>query len=162
LNDPENDMLTRFLSVLVSATFATVVLVAVAVVPAGALSAGTVTLSPPVIHESFTVLPCAGVPKDRSTLEEEGCAEQQILRTDSRIDTLNNTIFANLADDSARRQFIAGHQAWLAYRHAYCLSVSEIFEGGTEAGLVDADCVASVNGEHIKDLKEFVRNISAN
>ena len=153
-------MLTRFLSVLVSATFATVVLVAV--VPAGALSAGTVTLSPPVIHESFTVLPCAGVPKDRSTLEEEGCAEHQILRTDSRIDTLNSTIFANLADDSARRQFIAGHQAWLAYRHAYCLSVSEIFEGGTEAGLVDADCVASVNGEHIKDLKEFVRNVSSN
>lgn len=152
-------MLTRFLSVLVSATFATVVLVAV--VPAGALSAGTVTLSPPVIHESFTVLPCAGVPKDRSTLEEEGCAEHQILRTDSRIDTLNSTIFANLADP-ARRQFIAGHQAWLAYRHAYCLSMSLIFEGGTEAGVVDADCVASVNGEHIKDLKEFVRNVSSN
>ena len=101
-------MLTRFLSVLVTATLATVVLVAV--VPAGALSAVTVKLSPPVIHESFTVLPCTGVPKDRSTLEEEGCAEHQILRTDSRIDTLNNTIFANLADDSARRQFIAGHQ----------------------------------------------------
>jgi uncharacterized protein YecT (DUF1311 family) len=150
-------MLTRFLSVLVTATCATVVLV----VPAGALSAGTVKLSPPVIHESFTVLPCAGVPKDRSTLEEEGCAEHQILRTDSSIDTLNNTIFANLADHSARRQFIAGHQAWLAYRHAYCLSMSDIFEGGTEAGLVDADCVASINGEHIKDLKEFVRNVSS-
>jgi uncharacterized protein YecT (DUF1311 family) len=152
-------MLTRFLSVLVTATCATVVLVAV--VPAGALSAGTVKLSPPVIHESFTVLPCAGVPKDRSTLEEEGCAEQQILRTDSRIDTLNNTIFANLADDSARRQFIVGHQAWLAYRHAYCLSISDIFEGGTEAGLVDADCVAGINGEHIRDLKEFVRNVGS-
>ena len=126
-------MRTRFLSVLVSATFATVVLVAV--VPAGALSAGTVKLSPPVIHESFTVLPCAGVPKDRSTLEEEGCAEHQILRTDSRIDTLNNTIFANLADDSARRQFIAGHKAWLAYRHAYCLSVSDDLRGRHRGGL---------------------------
>lgn len=153
-------MLTRFLSALIVATFAMVVIAAVT--PGGALSAGAGKLSPPVIHESFTVLPCAGVPKDRSTLEEEGCAEHQILSTDAKIDALNKTIFAELPGDPARRQFIAGHNAWLAYRHAYCLSVSDVFEGGTEAGLIDADCVTGVNAQHIKDLNQFISDVSSN
>ena len=124
--------------------------------PASAAPAHVAKLSPPVIHEPFTPLPCSGAPGHRSTLQMEGCAEQQILASDKRIDALNQEIFGKLFDAAARRRFIAGHNAWFAYRRAYCLSSSDVFEGGTEAAVVDADCTAAVNSQHVKDLKGFL------
>jgi len=128
----------------------------VAWAPASAAPARTAKLSPPVIHEPFTPLPCSGAPGHRSTLQMEGCAEQQILASDKKIDALNQQIFGKLFDAAARRRFIAGHNAWFAYRRAYCLSASDVFEGGTEAAVVDADCTAAVNSQHVKDLKGFL------
>ena len=86
-----------------------------------------------MIRESFTPLPCGGTPTNRTTVQQEGCAEQQILRTDKTINSLNKAIFAKLRDDPARRRFIAAQQAWLAYRRAYCLSLSDVFQGGSQA-----------------------------
>jgi uncharacterized protein YecT (DUF1311 family) len=128
----------------------------VAWAPASAAPAHTAKLSPPVIHESFTPLPCSGAPGHRSTLQMEGCAEEQILASDKKIDALNQEIFGKLFDAAARRRFIAGHNAWFAYRRAYCLSASDVFEGGTEAAVVDADCTASVNSQHVMNLKGFL------
>jgi uncharacterized protein YecT (DUF1311 family) len=119
----------------------------------------TAPLSPPVMHESFTPLPCTGKPADRDTLQQEGCAEQQILAGDKQIDRLNRGIFAALGTTSAKRDFIAGHRAWLAYRHAYCLSVSDVFQGGTEAGVLDADCTAELTAQHVRNLREFLRDL---
>ena len=130
----------------------------VAWAPASAAPAHTAKLSPPVIHESFTPLPCSGTPGHRSTLQMEGCAEQQILASDRRIDALNQEIFGKLFDAAARRRFIAGHNEWFAYRRAYCLSASDVFEGGTEAAVVDAECTASVNSQHVTDLKAFLHS----
>jgi uncharacterized protein YecT (DUF1311 family) len=96
------------------------------------------------------------LPSQRTTVQMEGCAEQQILASDRRIDSLNRSIFGKLLDAAARRRLIAAHSAWLAYRHAYCLSESDVFEGGTEAGVVFADCVAGVNSQHVKDLQRFL------
>ena len=119
-------------------------------------------LAPPVIHESFTPMPCTGSSGKRTTLQEEGCAEQQILRSDKQINTLNQKIFTALPSNSARRDLIAGHKAWLAYRKSYCLSVSDVFQGGTLAGVVDADCTATVNGQHISNLKTFLKDLTSN
>ena len=119
-------------------------------------------LAPPVIHESFTPLPCSGSPGRRSTLQEEGCAERQILRTDRQINSLNRKIFNALHTSSARRDLVAGHKAWLAYRKSYCLSVSDVFQGGTEAAVVDADCTATVNGQHVSNLKAFLKDLTSN
>jgi uncharacterized protein YecT (DUF1311 family) len=119
-------------------------------------------LAPPVIHESFTLMPCTGSPGKRTTLQEEGCAEQQILRSDKQINTLNQKIFTALPSNSARRDLIAGHKAWLAYRKSYCLSVSDVFQGGTLAGVVDADCTATVNGQHVSNLKTFLKDLTSN
>ncbi len=119
-------------------------------------------LAPPVIHESFTPMPCSGSPGKRSTLQEEGCAEQQILHSDTQIDALNQKIFTALHTNSARRDLIAGHKAWLAYRKSYCLSVSDVFQGGTLAGVVDADCTATVNGQHVSNLKTFLKDLTSN
>ena len=112
-------------------------------------------LSPPMIHESFTVLPCTGKPRSRTTLELEGCAEHQILKTDKSIDALETTIFHLLGTDSARRDLIAAARAWLNYRHSDCLSRSDVYQGGTLAGVVFADCVVARNKQRIKDLTTF-------
>jgi len=129
---------------------------------AGAARGHTAKLSPPVIHEPFTPLPCTGTPSNRTTLQQEGCAEQQILRSDKKIDGLNQSIFGKLVDDRARRDLIAGHKAWLAYRHAFCQSESDVFEGGTEAGVLFAICEAQVNSAHVKELKTFLADLGAN
>ena len=142
------------LSALLALGAATVLLVSSG--SAAATPAHASQLSPPVIHEAFTPLPCTGAPAKRTTLQMEGCAEQQILASDKQIDSLNRSIFGKLFDNAARRRFIAGHNAWLAYRRAYCLSASDVYEGGTEAGVVFADCVASVNSQHVKNLKGFL------
>ena len=119
-------------------------------------------LAPPVIHESFTPMPCSGSPGNRTTLQEEGCAEQQILHSDKQINALNQKIFNALSTNSARRDLLAGHRAWLAYRKSYCLSVSDVFQGGTLAGVVDADCTATVNGQHVSNLKTFLKDLTPN
>jgi uncharacterized protein YecT (DUF1311 family) len=159
--DRELHMSNRFSS------FAAVVTAACTVALAAAASAGAAgghaaKLTPPVIRESFTPLPCTGSPGHRSTLQMEGCAEQQILRSDRQIDALNKAIFGKLPSASARRDLIAGHKAWLAYRKAYCLSVSDVFQGGTEAGVVAADCTASVNGQHVANLRTFLGDLTSN
>jgi uncharacterized protein YecT (DUF1311 family) len=118
-------------------------------------AAHTVKLAPVKIHETFTPLPCAGSPSHRTTLEQEGCAEKQILKTDSQVNVLGAEIFQLLGDDRARRDFNAAQRAWLNYRKADCFSMSDLFEGGTEAGVVDAQCVASRNDQRIKDLRGF-------
>jgi uncharacterized protein YecT (DUF1311 family) len=142
--------------------FAVCATVALASAAGAVASAGhAAKLAAPVIRESFTPLPCSGSPGRRSTLQEEGCAEQQILRSDRQINALNRKIFTALHTDSARRDLIAGHKAWLAYRKSYCLSVSDVFAGGTAAGVVDADCAATVNGQHVSNLKAFLKDLTS-
>jgi uncharacterized protein YecT (DUF1311 family) len=159
--DRELHMPNRFSSFAAVVTAAaTIALVAAA--SAGAAAAHAAKLAPPVIKESFSPLPCTGSPGHRSTLQLEGCSEHQILRSDRQIDALNKTIFGKLPSNSARRDLIAGHKAWLAYRKAYCLSVSDVFAGGTVAGVVAADCTASVNSQHLANLKTFLKDLTAN
>ncbi|HEY2654884.1 MAG TPA: lysozyme inhibitor LprI family protein [Solirubrobacteraceae bacterium] len=126
-----------------------------AVGSANADHARATRLSPPTIHESFTLLPCRGNPGSRTTLEIEGCAEHQILRTDSSIDALERTIFHRLGPASARGDLIAAARAWLTYRHSDCLSNSDVYQGGTLAGVVFARCVLARNEQRIEDLKTF-------
>jgi uncharacterized protein YecT (DUF1311 family) len=126
---------------------------------AGANGARAANLAPPVIHESFTVLPCTGKPRSRTTLELEGCAEHQILKTDKVIDALEKTIFHLLGTNSARRDLIAAASAWLNYRHSDCLSASDVYQGGTLAGVVFSDCFVARNKQRIKDLKTFENSL---
>ena len=127
---------------------------------AGAATAGAARLEPVVIHETFTPLPCSGAPGHRTTLEMEGCAEKQILKIDAQVNVLAAQIFSILPDNRARRDFNAAQRAWLSYRKADCFSMSDVFEGGTEAGVLDAQCVASRNGQRLKDLRTFHRSLT--
>ena len=83
----------------------------------------------------------------------EGCAEQQILETDAQINALARSIFPRLRNAAARRRFNAAQRAWLGYRRADCRSMSDIFQGGTEAPVVAAQCDVARNATRIKDLR---------
>jgi uncharacterized protein YecT (DUF1311 family) len=155
-------MTKRFSSVSAIAILSAVVGLAAAAAPAGASTTHAAALAPPVIDESFTPMPCTGSPGHRTTLQLEGCAERQILRSDKQINALNKQIFNALHTDSARRDLITGHKAWLAYRKSYCLSVSDVFQGGTLAGVVDAGCTATVNSQHVSNLKTFLKDLTSN
>jgi uncharacterized protein YecT (DUF1311 family) len=111
--------------------------------------------TPPVIREPFTPLPCTGSPGHRDTLQEEGCAEQQILRSDRRSNELARTIYSLLLDTASRRDFSVAQQAWLNYRKADCLSRSDEFRGGTLAGVLDAQCAAERSAERVRQLRSF-------
>jgi uncharacterized protein YecT (DUF1311 family) len=128
-------------------------------VTGGATAAAAAVLAPAPIREPFTLLPCTGKPNLRDTLQQEGCAEQEILRTDARINRLTASIAVHLQDNRARRRFIAAQRAWLDYRHADCLSRSDIFEGGTQAAVIDAECVGQRNRQRVRDLRTFLSDL---
>lgn len=146
---------------LTAAAVGTIAVAGFAATQAGgaAPAASAAKLAPVVIHETFTPLPCSGAPDHRTTLQMEGCAEKQILRTDKQVNVLSEEIFQLLGDNRARRDFNAAQRAWLGYRKADCFSMSDLFEGGTEAPVVDAQCVASRNNQRIKDLRTFKRDL---
>ena len=123
-----------------------------------AAGAAATPLSPPVIHESFTLLPCPAHPQ--STLDYEGCAEHRIVHLDGRIDVVSRAIFGRLFDDAARRRFIAASKAWLAYRQADCTSMSDRYEGGTLAGLLAANCTAGRSADRLTELEAFDRSLA--
>jgi uncharacterized protein YecT (DUF1311 family) len=126
-------------------------------VPLTAAAAHT-KLSPPVIHEAFTLLACPTHPQ--TTLGLEGCAEHRIVRTDHQIDDVARSIFGRLYDDAARRRFIAAQRAWLAYREADCSSMSDQYEGGTLAALVAASCTADRSAQRLSDLRSFSTHLA--
>jgi uncharacterized protein YecT (DUF1311 family) len=124
---------------------------------AGLVAAAALAVSPPVIHEVFTPLPCPA--HAQTQLELEGCAERAILATDRRIDALNSKIFARLAQRD-RATFVAGERAWLRYRRASCLTAASKFSGGTLASLVDANCVAARNRTHLHEQASLLHDLT--
>jgi uncharacterized protein YecT (DUF1311 family) len=123
----------------------------------GLVASAMLALGPPVIHESFTPLPCPAHPQ--AQLELEGCAEKAILTTDGRIDGVNAKIFALLAARD-RATFVAGERAWLRYRRATCLTAASKYAGGTLASLVDVDCVAARNRTHLREQSSLLHDLS--
>jgi uncharacterized protein YecT (DUF1311 family) len=114
-------------------------------------------LTPPVIRETFTLLPCPKHPV--STLDLEGCSEQAIVRTDRKIDAQAKAIFTLLRPD-ARPTFVRGERAWLQYRQASCLAESSKYAGGTLSGVVAASCTLARSKSHLSDLVDLRKTLS--
>ena len=127
----------------------------VALAVAALLVAG---LRPPVIHETFTPLPCPMHPQ--STLDTEGCLEHQILAGDRKIDVAARTIFFKLAPRE-RAGFVRSEREWLAYRKDSCAAESSKYAGGTLAPLLDASCQAARNRTHLTDLRDLLKNLQS-
>ncbi len=111
--------------------------------------------SPPVIHESFTPLRC----NPNNTLGMEGCAEHQVLKTDAQINAEVKVVFKLLRSNQARVHFVAAERAWLSYRTATCNSRSDLFEGGSQAVVIYAQCEVTLNKVHLADLKQFADSL---
>lgn len=111
--------------------------------------------SPPKIREPFSAnpLPCTGTPDKRTTLQMEGCIEQDILKTDAKVESLDGSVFSLLGTANAQRKFVAGIRAWLAYRKADCISVATLYEGGSLETVVYGECLIGRNEQRIKDLR---------
>ncbi|HET8895510.1 MAG TPA: lysozyme inhibitor LprI family protein [Gaiellaceae bacterium] len=107
-------------------------------------------VNPPVIHESFTLLPCPRHPV--STLDLEGCDEHAIVETDAQINARVKDIFGLLRLCSAGTSFVAGEQAWLRYRSASCRAESSKFAGGTLESVHYGGCLVGRNKSHLAEL----------
>ena len=140
----------------------TVVLVAAAVVMVAVVSVGraasAVASGPPVIKEPFTVLPCPANPV--STLDLEGCGEHRVVAADKKVDAAASTVYGRLQDSAARGRFAAAQSAWLRFRTADCLSVSDVAEGGSLAGIDALHCDVKRSAERLKELRSFAAELA--
>ncbi|MGI8411433.1 MAG: lysozyme inhibitor LprI family protein [Solirubrobacteraceae bacterium] len=117
--------------------------------------AASARLSPPVIRDPITALPCPRHPQ--TTLALESCEEHRTVRIDHQINRVAASIFARLRSRSARGKFIQAQRAWLGYRRADCVSLSVIYQGGTAAGVLYAGCTSTRSLRRLKDLQAFER-----
>lgn len=124
-----------------------VVLVAVGISHASSAAA----LTPPVISEPFTPLPC----QRSTTLGLEGCAEGQLLSADRRINEQVKLLFRLIPTSSQKASFVAVEGQWLAYRKADCSTVSAIFQGGTIAPVEYALCEVRDDEARSTDLHSY-------
>jgi uncharacterized protein YecT (DUF1311 family) len=108
-------------------------------------------MKPPVITESFTLLPC----NKGSTIGTEGCEEHQLVTADKRIDREVSVLFALLHDDAARSRLVRAETAWFAYRQADSASQADIYEGGSESAVVAVLCATNDDKARSTDLYGF-------
>ena len=112
-------------------------------------------IKPPVITESFTLLPC----DKGSTIGQEGCEEHSLVAADKRIDREVSLLFKVLHDDAARRRLIRAETAWFAYRQADSASQADIYEGGSESDVVAVECAVNDDKTRSTDLLGFFRGL---
>jgi uncharacterized protein YecT (DUF1311 family) len=105
-------------------------------------------LSPPIIHERFTAVPC----NHSTTIGLEGCAEGKLLATDHRLNVEVALIFKASVSLSQRRLFVMSEDLWLTYRNADCQSVAATYQGGSLAPVECADCEVTDNEARSVDL----------
>jgi uncharacterized protein YecT (DUF1311 family) len=125
----------------------------IAPVSAGAASSP----SAPVIHEDFTVLACPSKPS--TTVQIEGCAEHKVLATDKTIDALNVKIFSKLSK-TGRADYINTNTNWVNYRDAACTTEASIYSGGSIQPVAYANCLVSIDGSHVTELKTMLVALS--
>jgi uncharacterized protein YecT (DUF1311 family) len=98
------------------------------------------SLSPPVIAEHFTRLPC----NDNNTIGLEGCAETQLLEGDHRIDREVKLLFS-LVPKRQQKDLVTTETEFLTYRRDACTTYSDVYEGGTFAPVEYTACEAHVD-----------------
>ena len=125
----------------------------IAPVSAGAASSP----SAPVIHEDFTALACPSKPS--TTVQIEGCAEHKVLATDKTIDALNVKIFSKLSK-TGRADYINTNTNWVNYRDAACTTEASIYSGGSIQPVAYANCLVSIDGSHVTELKTMLVALS--
>jgi uncharacterized protein YecT (DUF1311 family) len=101
------------------------------------------------VREPFTALPCPKQPV--STVDQEGCSERALLRSDAKVNALAARLWKALPA-SGRASFARGERAWLVYRGASCRAESSKYAGGTLQPVAYLGCEVSRNTAHLTDL----------
>jgi uncharacterized protein YecT (DUF1311 family) len=118
------------------------------------------TPAPPTLpdfRERFTpVLPCPRKPV--TTLDMEGCAERDIVKTDAAIDAQARAVFS-LLTSRGRRAFVSAERSWLAYRKASCTVEASKYEGGSLEPVIFGLCVVKKNRSHLGELSALRRGL---
>ncbi len=114
-------------------------------------ASGAAALKPPLITETFTLLPC----NHRTTVGLESCAEGQLLSTDRQLNEQVKLLFDLLPNAQRKRSFVAVEDEWFAYRKADCATVAAIFHGGTIAPVEYAQCEERDDRSRSADLHSF-------
>ena len=109
----------------------------------------TAPVTPPLLHESFTLLAC----NHRTTIGLEGCAEHQLLVQDHLINQLRDRVVHLLIDNSARRQYFLAESDWFRNRQAACQSESDSNAGGSLAPVDFAICAVRLDQQHVTELR---------
>jgi uncharacterized protein YecT (DUF1311 family) len=109
------------------------------------------TLTPPVITEPFTPLPC----HHGTTLGLEGCAEGQLLSADRHLNEQVKLLVEVISTVHQKRSFVAVEKEWLSYRKADCSTVLAIFQGGTIAPVEYALCEVRDDEARSTDLHSY-------
>ena len=126
-----------------------VVVAVTAIVVIEGRSKAVTPATPPLLHESFTLLAC----NNRTTIGLEGCAEHQLLVQDHLINQLRGRVVHLLIGNSARRQFFLAESDWYRYRQAACQSESDSNEGGSLAPVDFAICAVRLDQQHVTELR---------
>jgi uncharacterized protein YecT (DUF1311 family) len=111
------------------------------------------SISPPVISETFTVLPCPQQPV--TTIDLEGCAEKALLQSNRKINTRAARILNLLRPNGAHSAFVRGEKAWLSYRRTSCSAEASKFAGGSLRPVAFARCEVGRNKTHLIDLAQM-------
>jgi uncharacterized protein YecT (DUF1311 family) len=102
-------------------------------------------------------LPCPKNPV--STVDQEGCAERALLRSDAKVDAVAARIWTALPA-AGRSSFARGERAWLAYRAASCEAETAKYAGGTLQPVAYLGCELSRNAAHLTDLAGTLRVVT--
>jgi uncharacterized protein YecT (DUF1311 family) len=112
-------------------------------------------IKPPVITESFTLLPC----NNASTIGMEGCEEHKLVADDKRIDREVGLVFTILHDNAARMRLVHAQTTWFAYQQADSRSQADIYEGGSESVVAAVVCAVNDDTARSADLYEFFQGL---
>src|SRR3954449_10476969 len=107
-------------------------------------------ITPPVIHEPFTALPCPLHPD--TTIDVIGCQEHRVLRNGRKINGQAGAIFRLLRTESRRSSFVAAERSWLHYRRQSCSAEAAHVVGGKSHAVELLTCTLQRNTSHLADL----------
>jgi uncharacterized protein YecT (DUF1311 family) len=130
----------------------TACLIPLSALPAQASGPRSKKVEPPVISETFTLVPCSR----QSTMGMVGCTEHETVASDKLIDAEFALLFT-ITGVQQEKALISAERAWLAYRKADCESAASIFEGGTFANVEFGSCVVSADNAYSENLHAYFR-----
>jgi uncharacterized protein YecT (DUF1311 family) len=123
---------------------------------AAAETGRAVAAGPPVVSESFTLLPCTSA---STTLAIEGCLEHKVVSLDKQINKLAATIYYKLAGPAARSSFVASANRWVKLRRTTCLHQSDANYGGSLAPIDYAQCEVTQDRARIASLTKRLHEL---